>query len=215
MANFYLARRPLRALPAPPEYLAYRVSSFLTAETGINVTFESAIVPNWKENSIRLKNVRIARTFEELPAEERAAHERHYAKFDVSVDTLEIKLSFLRLWEGRGLLRECTMKGVRGSIGTGHNTIHSQSKEWHQNAEAHRNGQHRFDGAADRSAIVYDESVSWPRRKAQWGDFDLENVHIEDALFTVMQPKFRPFQVSCFTFEADRLRQVRAGREIS
>ena len=188
------------------------MSSFLTAETGINVTFESAIVPNWKENSIRLKNVRIARTFEELPAEERAAHERHYAKFDVSVDTLEVKLSFLRLWEGRGLLRECTMKGVRGTIGTGRATAQCQSKAWHQKcADVHRCGTLTLNGAADRSAIVHDESVSWPRRKAQWGDFDLENVHIEDALFTVMQPKFRPFQVSCFTFEADRLRQVRAG----
>ena len=94
------------------------MSAYLTAETGINVAFESAIVPNWKENSIRFKNVRMSRTFADLSPEERAKIERTHLKFDLTFETLEVKLSFLRLWEGRGLVRACNMKGIRGTIGT-------------------------------------------------------------------------------------------------
>ena len=63
----------------------------------------------------------------------------------------------------------------------------------------------------DRTKIAWGEVGNWPRRQAAWGDFDLEGVHVEDALFTVMHPNFRPFQVSFYNFEADRLREVCEG----
>ena len=62
-------------------------------------------MPNWKENSIRLKNVHVKRSFEHLPPEQRDTIERTHLKFDVTLDTLEVKLSFLRLWEGVGAPR--------------------------------------------------------------------------------------------------------------
>jgi hypothetical protein len=72
----------------------------LTAETGIHVTFESAIVPNWRDNSIRFTNVRMRRQFEDLPPDQRAAIERTHVRFDMTIASLEVKLSFLRLWQG-------------------------------------------------------------------------------------------------------------------
>lgn len=54
------------------EWIAYRIGQYLTSATGATVTFDSAIVPNWKEGKITFKNVRISR----MPKSERAKFER-------------------------------------------------------------------------------------------------------------------------------------------
>ena len=46
-----------------PEYVARRIGNYLTKETGVVFQFESAIVPNWKEGTIRARNVRMSRLF--------------------------------------------------------------------------------------------------------------------------------------------------------
>ena len=43
------------------EYIARALSDYLTAETGITIIFESAIVPKWRDSRISFKNVFITR----------------------------------------------------------------------------------------------------------------------------------------------------------
>jgi distribution and morphology protein 31 len=42
--------------------LAYQISQYLTRETGVHITFQTAIVPNWKDNTIQFKNVKVTET---------------------------------------------------------------------------------------------------------------------------------------------------------
>ena len=47
--------------PSLAEYIARALSDYLTAETGITIIFESAIVPKWRDSRISFKNVFITR----------------------------------------------------------------------------------------------------------------------------------------------------------
>jgi hypothetical protein len=81
------------------EYLAYIVGKYLTRETGVQVEFGSAIVPHLKDGSIRLRDVIASRTFEGLP--ESANINRNQSKFQLSIQSIDVKLSLLRLLKGR------------------------------------------------------------------------------------------------------------------
>jgi distribution and morphology protein 31 len=43
------------------EFIARRVGEYLTYETGVKFVFDSAIVPNWRDGKIRLRNVVLSR----------------------------------------------------------------------------------------------------------------------------------------------------------
>ncbi|EKM54190.1 uncharacterized protein PHACADRAFT_96531 [Phanerochaete carnosa HHB-10118-sp] len=188
------------------ENVARAISDYLTAETGIHIVFESAIVPKWKDSRISFKNVYITRRpdvvnkvradrntgyhyatgydvsnhpanhgfmydeedsiLEELPGED-----TNYSMFDLSVDTIDVTLSFTRWLEGKGLVTDAVVKGVRGVL--------------------------------DRRFVHWDpENPLDPasfRHQARQGDFELESFQLEDLLVTVYQPgSFRPFTASIF-----------------
>lgn len=42
----------------------------------------------------------------------------NYAMFDLSVDSIDVTLSFARWFEGKGLIVDAVVKGVRGVLGT-------------------------------------------------------------------------------------------------
>ena len=42
------------------DYVARAISDYLTAETGITIIFESAIVPKWKDSRLSFKNVYVS-----------------------------------------------------------------------------------------------------------------------------------------------------------
>jgi mitochondrial distribution and morphology protein 31 len=135
------------------EYLARAISDYLTAETGINIVFESAIVPKWKDSRISFKNVYITRRPEavnraraqkdvdhdhargydvsnhpanhgfiddddDLVLEELPAEDTNYSMFDLTVDTFDVTLSLAHWLEGKGLVTDAVIKGVRGVLGT-------------------------------------------------------------------------------------------------
>lgn len=187
------------------ENLARTISDYLTAETGIHIVFESAIVPKWKDSRISFKNVYITRrpdavnqvradkdahnhargydvsnhpanhgftddeedsVLEDLPGED-----TNYSMFDLSVDSIDVTLSLTRWLEGKGLVQDAVIKGVRGVL--------------------------------DRRFVHWDpENPLDPasfRHEAQQGDFELESLQLEDLLITVYQPcNFRPFTASIF-----------------
>ncbi|KAI0675154.1 hypothetical protein C8Q78DRAFT_1010760 [Trametes maxima] len=188
------------------EYVARALSDYLTAETGITIIFESAIVPKWRDSRISFKNVFVTRrpdnmrnralvgsdhliaagydlsnhpsyhgTGEEEDEtqnqEDYSDEDLNYSMFDLSVDSIDVTLSFARWFEGKGLVEDAVIKGVRG-------VLDRRTVTWDPD--------HPLDPAAFR-------------HKAQPGDFELESLQLEDVLVTVYQPgHFRPYTASIF-----------------
>ncbi|TFY65238.1 hypothetical protein EVJ58_g2119 [Rhodofomes roseus] len=95
----------------------------------------------------------------------------NYTMFDLSVDSIDVTLSFARWWQGKGLVVDAVMKGVRG-------VLDRRSVHWDPD--------HPLDPALFR-------------HEARPGDFELESLQVEDVLLTVYQPgNFRPFTASIF-----------------
>ncbi|GJJ06451.1 hypothetical protein Clacol_000643 [Clathrus columnatus] len=199
------------------EYIARAISRYLTAETGVVVAFESAIVPKWKDSRISFKNVYISRRPSGTAADsliqkkksnihKSAArldvgnhpayhHEReeeeiaesilqgpssdiNYSLFDLDVDSIDVTLSLWRWLDGKGLVKNVIVKGVRGVL--------------------------------DRRGVQWDPSLDPAefRHTHQPGDFQLESLQLEDVLITVYQPaSFRPYTASIFRGEFKGLRK--------
>ena len=103
----------------------------------------------------------------------------NYTQFDVSLDTVNVTLSFSKWFNGKGLLRDVEIKGVRGII----------------------------DRTSVRSTGVYVDPKSY-RHEHNPGDFEINSFRLEDVLVTVHQPHgFRPFPVSIFSCDLPRLRR--------
>ncbi|KAJ3092714.1 Mitochondrial distribution and morphology protein 31, mitochondrial precursor [Quaeritorhiza haematococci] len=169
-------------------YVAKRISDYLTRETGFNITFESAIVPNWREGTIRLKNVQVlcnADTWTELKREEKKAKglgdlvdgevDVNWTYWDLTIKSVDVTLSLWRWLEGRGLLKEAIMKGARGAV--------------------------------DRRHIWWDPNWKPARRNALPGDFELDRFVVEDLQISILNPGFRPYTVSIFNGELPLFRK--------
>ncbi|KAK6997084.1 mitochondrial distribution and morphology proteins-domain-containing protein [Favolaschia claudopus] len=183
------------------EYIARGISDYLTAETGVTVIFESAIVPKWKDSRISFKNVFISRRPRSVPPPPRgpadwegeyhrvtnedestpdSEEDINYTMFDLNVDSIDVTLSLWRWLDGKGLIQDAVIKGVRGII--------------------------------DRRSVHWDpENPPDPalfRHSAHAGDFELESMQIEDLLVTVYQPDgFRPYTASIFQADIKTFRK--------
>lgn len=184
------------------ETLARWVGDYLTHSAGIKVVFESAIVPRWKDGVITFRNVFVSRRpgqgktkfskGSSLNAAAAAASQRqvemegkkeeedtNYTQFDVTLDTVNVTLSFAKWWNGKGLLRDVEVKGVRGVID--------------------RTSVHWGDEYVDPKTYRHEHSP---------GDFEIDSFKLEDLLVTVHQPNgFRPFSVSIFSCDLPQLRK--------
>lgn len=169
----------------------------------MTVVFESAIVPKWKDGVISFKNVFVSRRPGQIKssvskgsssnAAAVAAAERgtdkeaqvvevddgNYTQFDVTLNTVNVTLSFVKWWNGKGLLKDVEIKGVRGVMDRTH-------VKW--------NNQHV-------------DPLSY-RREHNPGDFEIDSFKMEDLLVTIHQPGgFRPFSVSIYSCELPQLRR--------
>lgn len=186
------------------EELAKWVGDYLTQSAGITVVFESAIVPRWKSGVITFHNVFVSRRPGQVKSSVKkgsssaaaiaAAQQTHdqdelaaaeelddgnYTQFDVTINSVDVTLSFLKWWNGKGLLKDVEVKGVRGVLDRTH-------VRW-------------SDGPLDPFSF---------RHVHQPGDFEIERFKIEDLMVTVHQPNdFRPFSVSIFSCELPQLRK--------
>ncbi|KAJ4272367.1 Mitochondrial distribution and morphology protein 31, mitochondrial precursor [Fusarium torreyae] len=184
------------------ETLAQWVGDYLTQSAGVTVVFESAIVPKWRDNVISFRNVFVSRRpgqgnvssvskgSSDAAAEAAAGRKAdleaseieddgNYTQFDVTLSTVNVTLSFLNWWNGKGLLKDVEIKGVRG-------VIDRTSVTW---------------------PVEEIDPLSY-RHKHQPGDFEIEKFKMEDLLLTVHQPGgFRPFSVSIFSCELPQLRK--------
>lgn len=128
------------------EGIARALGRYLTLHTGVTVIFESAIVPKWGfaggGSRILFKNVYLSRgpaggtldvhaslpdlSEEEIEEQKNGVVEResemesstsNLTHFHLSIDTVEVSLSFSRWLDGKGLVRDATVTGVRGVVG--------------------------------------------------------------------------------------------------
>ncbi|TLS30641.1 hypothetical protein PpBr36_03506 [Pyricularia pennisetigena] len=180
------------------ETLAKWIGDYLTQSAGVTVVFESAIVPKWKDGVITFRNVFVSRrpgqskssvkkgsstsaaavaaARQTQPSEE---DDGNYTQFDVTINTVNVTLSFYKWWNGTGLLKDVEVKGVRG-------VMDRTSVRW-------------SDGPHDPFSY---------RHVHQPGDFEIEHFKLEDLLLTVHQPGgFRPFPVSIYSCELPQLRK--------
>lgn len=103
----------------------------------------------------------------------------NYTQFDVTISTVNVTLSFIKWWNGKGLLKDVEVKGVRG-------VVDRTSLEW---------------------SVEGEDPLSY-RHEHNPGDFELDYFKMEDLLVTVHQPAgFRPFPVSIYSCELPQLRK--------
>ena len=103
----------------------------------------------------------------------------NYTQFDLSLDTVNVTLSFAKWFNSKGLLRDVEIKGVRGVIDR--TSVHSSGE--------------------------YVDPRSY-RHEHNPGDFEIDSFKMEDLLVTVHQPhNFRPYSVSIFSCDLPQLRR--------
>lgn len=103
----------------------------------------------------------------------------NYTQFDVTIANVHVTLSFLNWWNGKGLLKDVEVNGVRG-------VVDRTSVKW---------------------PLVPLDPYSY-RHEHQPGDFEIESFKLEDLLLTIHQPDgFRPFSVSIYSCELPQLRK--------
>lgn len=190
------------------ETLARWVGNYLTKSSGVKVVFESAIVPKWRDGVITFKNVfvsrrpgqgtgKVSKGSPPTAAAAAAAADRardsastgaagtveeedtNYTQFDLSLDTVNVTLSFTKWFNSKGLLRDVEIKGVRGVI---------------DRTSVHYSGEY-----VDPRSYKHEHNP---------GDFEIDSFKMEDLLVTVHQPQnFRPFPVSIFSCDLPQLRR--------
>lgn len=103
----------------------------------------------------------------------------NYTQFDLSLDTINVTLSFTKWFNSKGLLRDVEIKGVRGVI----------------------------DRTSVHYAGDYVDPRTY-RHEHNPGDFEINSFKLEDLLVTVHQPRdFRPFSISIFSCDLPQLRR--------
>lgn len=103
----------------------------------------------------------------------------NYTQFDLSLDTVNVTLSFTKWFNSKGLLRDVEIKGVRGVI---------------DRTSVHYSGEY-----VDPRSYKHEHNP---------GDFEIDSFKMEDLLVTVHQPhNFRPYSVSIFSCDLPRLRR--------
>ncbi|KAG9093112.1 Mitochondrial distribution and morphology protein 31, mitochondrial precursor [Ceratobasidium sp. UAMH 11750] len=94
-----------------------------------------------------------------------------WTMFDLDIDSVDVTLSFARWLDGKGLIKDAVVKGVRG-------VVDRRSVFW--DPELH-------------------SAPTKFRHPPQPGDFELESLEVEDLLVTLYQPgNFRPYTASIF-----------------
>ncbi|KAJ7693437.1 mitochondrial distribution and morphology proteins-domain-containing protein [Mycena rosella] len=154
--NVFISRRPPTA-PPPPR----RIDTQHFAASGYDISGH----PGYHRVDDELDDAPLAVGGGEID------EDINYSMFDLNIDSVDVTLSLWRWLDGKGLIEDAVIKGVRG-------TLDRRSVHWDP------------DNPLDPASFRH---VSRP------GDFELESLQLEDVLITVYQPGgFRPYTASIF-----------------
>ncbi|BFZ55691.1 Mitochondrial distribution and morphology protein 31, mitochondrial precursor [Savitreella phatthalungensis] len=161
--NIFVSRRPRKM--SLPKGVTQGSLAVATAEAAAKLSPLPSILP---EGDIQ------------TPINE-AEEDTNYTQFDLTIEEVNVVLSFMQWWSGKGLLKELELKGVRG-------VIDRTSVHWDE-------------------SLLQRDPLSW-RYEPQYGDFEISSFKLEDLLVTVHQPDgFRPFTASIYSCDLPRLRK--------
>lgn len=187
------------------ELVAKTLGNFITKNTGMTVVFESAIVPGWRDGKISFNKCFVSKRpknrnkskFEKGSQADAIANavargdgqiseadgdepydDGNYTQFDLTIDQVNVSFSFSKFVNGRGILDEVEVNGLRGIVDRTH-------VRW----------------AKDDDPRNY-------KNIHRQGDFKISNFKMNDVLFTLAQPSgFRPFNVSIYSCDLPILRK--------
>ncbi|EGV62275.1 mitochondrial distribution and morphology protein family 31/32 [Yamadazyma tenuis ATCC 10573] len=174
------------------EFVARQLGEFITKNSKLSVVFENAIVPGWKDGKISFQKVSVSRrpkksrkfikgtsTAEQALLDDVVEYDDgNYTQYDLTIEQVNMTLSFNKWVNGHGIIDTLEMHGVRGVIDRTH-VVWDPSD----------------------SATNY-KNVYHP------GDFEIDNFKIDDMLVTLYQPDgFRPFNVEIYNMSTPRLRK--------
>lgn len=181
------------------EFVARKLGEFITKNSNLTVTFESAVVPGWSDGRISFRKCFVSRRPKmsnkftkgsqaeayaasvhgstDSPDEE-VYDDGNYTQFDLTIEEANVSLSFQKWVNGTGMVEDLEIKGIRGVVDRGH-------VYW----------------AEDDDATNY-KNIYQP------GDFEIDDFRMEDVLFKLIQPNgFRHFDVAIYNCELSKLRK--------
>ncbi|KAF8070457.1 mitochondrial distribution and morphology protein-domain-containing protein [Lyophyllum atratum] len=151
--NVYVSRRPPQSTPAETRKRADHLAAL-----GYDVSNHPAYHRVGEDEDV-----------DDLPST--TEEDWNMALFDLNIDSVDVTLSLWRWLDGKGLIEDAVVKGVRG-------VLDRRGVHWDP------------DNPPDPAEF---------RHKAHPGDFELESLQLEDVLVTVHQPgNFRPYTASIF-----------------
>ncbi|ODV80812.1 mitochondrial distribution and morphology protein 31, mitochondrial precursor [Suhomyces tanzawaensis NRRL Y-17324] len=183
------------------EFVARKLGEFITKNSNLEVTFEHAIVPGWSDGKISFRKCFVskrprskkkftkgsqAEAYEEAMSPKNLVSsdqdviedDGNYTQYDLTIEEVNISLSFNKWVNGTGMIDTMEVKGMRGVVDRTH-------VKWDPND----------------NATNY-KNIHKP------GDFEFEDFKMEDVLFKLLQPNgFRPFDVAIYNCELSKLRQ--------
>lgn len=176
------------------DLVAEWLGNLITKNSNLTVSFESAISPDWNYGTIKLRNCKaskrpkIIKKIEKIEKSidgkilnktvEEIYDDGNYTQFDLTIEEINVSLSFWRWISGKGFINTANVKCVRGIIDRTHVV-------WKKNDDP-RNYKNFY----------------------KPGDWEIENFKIEDVLLTIYHPNgFRSCQLSIYNADLDLFRK--------
>ncbi|KAJ3337273.1 Mitochondrial distribution and morphology protein 31, mitochondrial precursor [Gonapodya sp. JEL0774] len=206
------------------------VAQYISDITWTDISFESGIVPQWREGVIRLNNVTVRRTFEsekrhydlwrkkypeKVTARKVGAQVEPGDEFDEETGLIRSEKNFMvfEVLIGELDLTLSLWRALEGETDVGVYYVHffmitrklgSAGKGLVKDC-AIKNVQ----GVIDRRHVDF-TGINWSadvsRAANVPGFFEMDRFTVQDVLVTVYQPNFRPFTLSVFNLETPQLR---------
>ncbi len=191
------------------EFVAQVIGNIMTKETGLEVVFENAVVPGWKDGVISFNKVFVSKrpgikkskkkvakgnqasamaaatsklreilaSSDAKPLEKDNDDDGNYTQYDLTIDQINVTLSFSKWLNGKGIIKSCELKGMRGVV--------------------------------DRRFVIWELNDD-PRNYKNIhkpGDFEMDTFKMEDILVTIIQPDFSEYKFAIFTSDLSIFRK--------
>jgi distribution and morphology protein 31 len=189
------------------EYVTGILGDYLSKITGYKITFDSTMIPLWKEKSIILKNITVqynVDTVKEMKQKELKKKNRkqkiigyltfnkskinteeeeievddNFTYYDLKIDEIDMFISPMKYFKDKNIIKRCLVKGVRGDI--------------------------------DRRNIYNDPNAiydpAYERRKHHDREFAIKKLSIEDMSVNMLCKNFRPYKIAIFNADLSKFR---------
>jgi len=189
------------------EYVTGILGNYLSKITGYKITFDSTMIPIWKEKSIILKNITVqynVDTVKEMKQKELKKKHRkqkiigyltlnkskinteeeeievddNFTYYDLKIDEIDMFISPMKYFKDKNIIKRCLVKGVRGDIDR--RNVYNDPN------------------------IVYDPAIE--RQKHHNREFAIKKLSIEDMSVNMICKNFRPYKIAIFNADLSKFR---------